>query len=212
MKITKYEHACLVLDEGGERLVIDPGVFATSFTDFSNIVGVVITHVHQDHFDADKLAAITQLNPNVKIYTVQTVADQWKGQPVATVVNAGSQETCGPFSLDFFGTEHALIHTSIPKTQNVGVMVNQLLYYPGDSFTVPHVPVDILAVPAGAPWMAVGEAMDFIVALKPKRVFPSHNAVLSEAGQGFHDGLLEAAAQGVNAAYLILKPGESLEA
>jgi L-ascorbate metabolism protein UlaG (beta-lactamase superfamily) len=33
MKLTKYTHACIVLEEQGEKLVIDPGGFTPEFGD-----------------------------------------------------------------------------------------------------------------------------------------------------------------------------------
>jgi L-ascorbate metabolism protein UlaG (beta-lactamase superfamily) len=32
MTITKYEHACLSIEEEGKKLVIDPGQFSPSYT------------------------------------------------------------------------------------------------------------------------------------------------------------------------------------
>src|SRR5882672_4639403 len=78
MKIIKYEHACLVVEEQEQRLVIDPGVDSVSYNDFANISAVILTHVHTDHFNPEKLTAIFQQNPNVKLFTVQAVADELK--------------------------------------------------------------------------------------------------------------------------------------
>ncbi|MGO7984029.1 hypothetical protein ACC691_40010, partial [Rhizobium johnstonii] len=69
-------------------------------------------------------------------------------------VSAGDEVTVGAFTLRFFGGRHAVIHSSIPIVDNVGVLVNDTLYYAGDSFTIPDgVDVQVLAAPAGAPWM-----------------------------------------------------------
>jgi L-ascorbate metabolism protein UlaG (beta-lactamase superfamily) len=210
MKITKYEHACLDIEVDGKRLIIDPGVFTTSVPNFDNITAVVVTHVHPDHLDVEKLKAIYLQNPEVLIYTVQAVADQVKDTVPLTVVTGGHKTTTGPFQLEFAGGQHAVIHKSYPTTDNVGVTVNSKLYYPGDSFSVPHAPTEVLAVPASAPWLKLGEAMDFIVALKPKTVFPTHNAILSDIGTTIHGNMLTSAAAAVAANYITLKPGESI--
>ncbi|HSX23818.1 MAG TPA: MBL fold metallo-hydrolase [Candidatus Saccharimonadales bacterium] len=210
MKITKYEHACLNIEEQGRRLLIDPGTFTTSIPDFANIAAVVVTHVHQDHLDAEKLKAIHAANPEVQIYTVQTVADDLKDIVPVHVVTGGQKAGAGPFQLEFFGGEHALIHPSYPLTANVGVMVNKLLYYPGDSFAMPHQPVNTLAVPANAPWLKTSESMDFIVAIKPKRAFPTHNVFLSDLGNNLSNSLLENSAKTVGASYTFLEPRESI--
>ncbi|MGO1256810.1 MBL fold metallo-hydrolase, partial [Microbacterium gubbeenense] len=58
MRITKHDHAYLTLEKRGETLVIDPGVFAADVSDLSDVVGVVITHEHADHWTPDHLQAI----------------------------------------------------------------------------------------------------------------------------------------------------------
>ncbi len=210
MKITKYEHACLVVEEQGQKLIIDPGVYSPSLIDFSNVAGVVVTHVHGDHLDIDKLRAAYTQNPGAKFFAPQEVLDEVKGAVPMIAITNGDKKEVGPFQLEFFGTTHAIIHESTPKFQNSGVMVNSILYYPGDSFTIPHVPVKVLALPSGAPWLKISEAMDFLMAVKPEQVFPTHNAVLSDMGNEFHDGRLGATASQIGTRYAILKPGDSL--
>ena len=102
----------------------------------------------------------------------------------------GDEYTTGPFRLRFFGGEHAVIHPDIPTIANLGVLVNDLLYYPGDSFVRPDVPVDTLALPVGAPWLKLSEAVDFVRDVKPRFVFPTHDAVLSDIGKGLADRLV----------------------
>jgi L-ascorbate metabolism protein UlaG (beta-lactamase superfamily) len=210
MKITKYEHACLDIEDGGQRLIIDPGVFSNSLTNFSNVYAVVVTHVHDDHLDPEKIVAIVRENPTVVIYTVRTVAEQLgEGLPLK-VMSEGEDTRIGNFNLDFFSSQHAKVYKSLPDTANLAVMINKSVYYPGDSFTKPDQPVDLLVVPASGPWMKVGEAMEFITDLKPKRVIPSHNLVLSELGAKYHNGWLEQACSNIKATYMVLAPGESL--
>ncbi|MGC5075433.1 hypothetical protein, partial [Escherichia coli] len=67
-------------------------------------------------------------------------------------VHPGDTLDLGPFHLEFFGGKHAEIHSSIPIVDNVGVLVNDAFFYPGDSYTVPKgAHVALLAAPVGAP-------------------------------------------------------------
>lgn len=212
MKITKYEHACLLVEVDGKRLVVDPGGFTKSLGNPDNVVALVITHVHPDHLDELHIQELLNLNPDLKIFSTQEVADSLEEQRV-TVVKAGDKEAVGPFTLEFFGGEHAVIHESLPRNQNICVMVNNTLYYPGDSFVEPDGrSVPVLALPVAAPWMKVSEAMDFLMAIKPRRAFPTHDSVLSDVGYAIHDRLLEGVAAKQGSEYTHLSPGESLSA
>ena len=149
MKVTKYEHATILASVEGGNLVIDPGSYL-SLVDFSQVTAIVITHEHQDHWTPVQLNRILKKSPDATIYGPQGVADAADDFDVI-VVAGGDTIDAGPFQLSFFGGEHAVIHESIPVVDNVGVMVNDELYYPGDSYTVPDVEVGTLAAPIGAP-------------------------------------------------------------
>jgi L-ascorbate metabolism protein UlaG (beta-lactamase superfamily) len=191
MKLTKYEHACFTAEQDGQLLVVDPGGFTTDFIAPSGVIGIVVTHEHGDHFDHDQIASIIDKNPDAVVIGHPDVVSQIEAFETRAV-NAGDTSDIGPFHLVFRGGQHALIHSSIPVIANLGVLINDLLYYPGDSFVLPGVSVDTLALalPAGAPWMKTGEAMDFLLAITPRLVFPTHDAFLSDAGKAQADRLL----------------------
>ena len=68
MKLTKYLHACFTLEKDDQLLVVDPGIYSTDFIASENIIGVIITHEHSDHFDPDTLARIYNKNPNSTLW------------------------------------------------------------------------------------------------------------------------------------------------
>lgn len=211
MKVTKYAHACLTLEAQGQKLVIDPGSFTESFGDLTDIQAVVITHGHMDHFNPAHLAMIAEANPSAMFYAPDDVSKQLS-TPQITPVGAGQTVTTGAFSLQFFGGQHALIHESIPRVSNIGVLVNDTLYYPGDSFAIPEgKAVNTLALPVSAPWLKIGEAIDFLDALKPHLCFPTHNAILSEQGMAIIDNLVGNYCAQQQIVYHSLNAGQSLE-
>ncbi|KQX07264.1 MULTISPECIES: MBL fold metallo-hydrolase [unclassified Leifsonia] len=211
MRLTKLEHAALVLDQNGDRLFIDPGSFTTAITESSGTVAIVITHEHPDHWTPEQLKRIVDANPAVRIFGpagVVAAATDFTVEPVA----AGDTVEVGAFTLRFFGAKHAVIHPSIPVIDNVGVLVNDALYYAGDSFTIPEgVTVDTLAAPAGAPWMKVSEVMDYVIALAPRHAFPTHEMVLSRAGKDMSNARLTWAVEQGGGEFHALEPGESLD-
>jgi L-ascorbate metabolism protein UlaG (beta-lactamase superfamily) len=211
MRVTKQEHACLILESQGKTLVIDPGSFTTVLVGLTNVVAIVITHEHGDHWTADQLTRILERNPDARIYGPEGVAQAASGFDVSTVTN-GDVIDAEPFTLRFFGEKHAVIHASIPVVDNVGVLVNDALYYPGDSFTVPDgVTMDVLAVPVGAPWLKIGDAMDFVLAVRPRRAFATHEMVLSTAGKGLGGDRIRWAVEQGGGDYVALEPGDSLD-
>ncbi|HSW74367.1 MAG TPA: MBL fold metallo-hydrolase [Candidatus Saccharimonadales bacterium] len=212
MKLTKYMHACIILEEQGQRLIVDPGEWATDVSSLSNVVAIVITHNHFDHFNLKNVRAILQANPAAHIFTTAETANELGNQAKnITTVTEGGTAQAGPFSLQFFGQMHAFITQDKPVTQNVGVLVNDNLYYPGDSFTLPNKAVKTLALPVSGPWLKTSESLDFMLAVKPQLAFPTHDALLSEAGIAVYESLYKLLAKGNNITFEQLRPGQSIE-
>jgi L-ascorbate metabolism protein UlaG (beta-lactamase superfamily) len=209
VRITKYEHATLQLGVGDENLVIDPGMFL-SHPDVPDVVAIVLTHEHSDHWTAEQLGRILEKNADARILGPQGVADAAADFEVE-VVAAGDVVEIGSFKLEFFGGRHAVIHESIPVIDNVGVLINDELYYGGDSYTVPGVEVGTLAAPIGAPWLKIGEAMDYVLAVKPKRSFYVHDMTLSVAGKQMAAARLSWATEQGGGTFTELQPGETLD-
>jgi L-ascorbate metabolism protein UlaG (beta-lactamase superfamily) len=210
MKLTKYEHACIVIEKGNSRLVIDPGGFTMPLTDLDGVVAIVITHEHADHWTADQLTRILDRNKGARILGPAGVAAAAEGFSVETVA-PGDTVSVDPFDLKFFGGKHAVIHSSIPIVDNVGVLVDDNFYYGGDSYAVPGVEVGTLAVPVGAPWLKIGDVIDYVEAIKPRRSLPVHEAVLSTIGKNMANARVEAATVKGGGEFFALDAEESLE-
>ena len=211
MRLTKNEHAALLLEEAGRSLVIDPGSLSTPFPDLTGVVAIVLTHEHPDHWTPEQLDRILKASPGIPIYAPEGVATAASDYDV-TVVNPGDTVEIEPFTLRFFGGEHEVIHASIPPIQNVGLLVNDVFYYPGDSYAVPEgVDVKALAAPLGAPWLRIGDAMDFVLAVKPRRAFGTHDMTLSVVGRDMHRARLHWATTQGGGEFIALEPGESID-
>lgn len=202
----------MVVQKSGSTLVIDPGTFTLPLSDVSGVVAILITHEHADHWTAEHLRRILERNPDARVLGPGGVvaAAGGEGFPVETVA-AGDELQVGPFSMKFFGAKHAVIHESIPVIDNVAVLIDDSFYFAGDSLTVPGVPVETLAVPIGAPWLKVGEIMDYVLAIAPHRSFPVHEAVLSKVGMSINGDRIEAVTKRGGGEYVPLASGESLD-
>lgn len=211
MKVTKHEHSCLIVEVDGANLVVDPGSFTTLLLGVSDVVAIVITHEHADHWTSEQLRLLLDRSPDARIIGPAGVASAASEFTVETVA-AGDTVEVGPFTLRFFGGEHAVIHRSIPIVDNLGVLINEELYYAGDSYTVPEgVQVGTLAVPTGAPWLKIGDVMDFVTEVAPRRSFPVHEMVLSAVGKSMSNARVKLVTEAGGGEFFALEPGESME-
>ena len=192
MDVTSFGHSCLLVEDGDARLLIDPGTYSHGFEDLSGLTGVLVTHQHPDHLDPDRFGDVLANNPGVQVFTdPQTRAqlDQ-RGIRVQAVAAGDALADMGT-SVTVHGGQHAVIHRDIPVVDNVGYLIGGRLFHPGDALFVPEVDVEILAVPAAAPWLALKEAIDYQRTIAPRYSLPIHTAVLSEGGLGLHMRLLD---------------------
>ena len=210
MKITKHGHACLEVELDSQTLIIDPGSDTEDLAGLGNVVAVVITHKHDDHCDEAKIAKIKEANPDVQIFGTSEVSARLEGLKVTTVYHGDYYEV-GSFKLEFFGDMHQIIHKSIPLIQNTAVLVNAELYYAGDSYTPPDQKIKVLACPTSAPWLKIGDVMDYIQELKPAICFPTHNALLSQLGHDLNNSRVKQVTEENGGEFRYLEVGQSLE-
>ena len=179
MRLTKYAHSCVLVEDDGARVLIDPGNLTRGFDDLSGLTGILITHQHADHVDVDRLGPLLERNPDAALYTDEGTAEILRERGLS--VNVARQRDRFDLGVEVavYGTEHAVIHPEIPRVPNVGYLVGGQFFHPGDSFTVPDVAVDVLGLPTAAPWLKVSEAIDFLRAVAPRVAIPIHEALLA---------------------------------
>ena len=208
MKITKHEHACLVVENNGQELIVDPGMYSPNLPKVTNPVAVTLSHIHDDHSYQPHLEALIESFPDLVLLGTEEVAKKLRGLEVK-VVRHGDRHLVGDFTLDFFGYLHQEIHRSIPLVQNFGLLVNSELYYPGDSYTIPEVRVKTLACPASAPWLKIADVIDFLGQIQPQLCFPTHNALLSDHGHNLQNSRIQEITESSGGEFRFLQPGES---
>jgi L-ascorbate metabolism protein UlaG (beta-lactamase superfamily) len=207
VKLTKFPHACLRIEQDGAVLVVDPGAFSAPADALRGADAVLITHEHADHVDVDALRAAAR--PGLEIYTHPDVAAQLSDVDASvTAVTPGDTFTAAGLDVRVFGDRHAHIHEDVPDIPNNAYLIGGRVYYAGDAFSLPGVEVETLFVPVGAPWMKLAEAIDYVRAVAPQRAHPTHDAVLSAPGQQFADNWV---AQRGNADYSRLEVGTPVE-
>jgi L-ascorbate metabolism protein UlaG (beta-lactamase superfamily) len=213
MRLTKYTHSCVRLDDGGRALVIDPGTFSETQLALDGVHAVLVTHEHADHFDAPAILAAAKADAALRVWAPAPVAESLAqlGDRV-TAVGAGESFEAGGFTVRTFGGLHALVHPLVgAPVANVGYLVEAAVYHPGDSFMVPPVPVDTLLIPIHAPWSKISEVIDFTAAVRAPRAFQIHDAYLSDIGGALVDRLVGTVGATYGTTYSRLASTESVD-
>ncbi len=189
MKITRYGHATLLVEEADTRILVDPGSFSLpeSF-ELEGLSAVFTTHEHPDHFQPERLGGVVAANPDAVFYAAPPVVTAMGEAGIAAhELHEGSPVVVGALSVEPVGTLHQLVHPRMPRIENVGLVFSAAdgprLFHPGDSYESVPEGIDVLAVPLSSPWGRLGETVDFVTAVDPRTILPIHDALLSPPGR-----------------------------
>jgi L-ascorbate metabolism protein UlaG (beta-lactamase superfamily) len=181
MRLRKYGHSCLLLEERGESLLFDPGM--VEFLDaratpdsFASISTVVVTHWHPDHADPDLIRQIVDRS-GAKVLANADGVKALREKGVSAEVPKDGPISSGAFTLRIIKAPHAPLLGAEPP-ENTAYLVNDRLLNPGDSFDSRMADlkdVPLLALPITAPWLTELEAAKFAERVAPRRVVPVHD-------------------------------------
>jgi L-ascorbate metabolism protein UlaG (beta-lactamase superfamily) len=184
MKLTKHEHACVVVEKDGASIVIDPGAFSPDAAQIiAGAEAILITHEHMDHVNEAAVNEALAARPGLRVYAPAGLAAVFAAhQDQFTPVAAGDELALGSLAVTVHGTQHAVIHPDIPAVANVGYLLDGSVYHPGDAYFVPDALVSVLLLPTSGPWMKIGEAADYVRAVRPQQLIQIHELLLSDIG------------------------------
>lgn len=185
-KITKFVHACLLVETPGRVALFDPGSWSTPHIDMDKLPrldDIFITHSHGDHIDAAFVLKLVEKFPQVHITSTDEVVKLLAEHNIP----AGSEATAG---VTFFDSPHEKVEPLFPQPEETGFHYLDSLSHPGDSHSF-HETKAILALPVTAPWGATIKAATLALELKPKHVLPIHDWHWQDAARAGTYDMLE---------------------
>lgn len=187
MRLTHLGHACLLVEIGDERILLDPGNLAPGIEDLRDLSAIVVTHQHPDHLDPDRVPALVAANPGARLLCDPDSVEVLGGLGVSAQAHDGVTSV-GAVTITPVGETHALIHDEIPRISNVGVVLSAEgepgIFHPGDSLDGEPGEVEVVAFPLNAPWQRSREMTAFLRRLNPTFAVPIHDGLLNDAGRG----------------------------
>lgn len=182
MKITKYIHACLLIEKGADKILFDPGIFTFAEglvkpSQFEDIRAIVLTHNHPDHIDADSLKEILKNNENAVVLANSEIVKSLAEKEIEAEVFESGERSVGGFNFEAFDAAHeAILADELP--QNTAYVIDEKIVHPGDSYNknlFARKGTEILCLPTMAPWTTELATFDFAVEMSPKIIVPIHD-------------------------------------
>jgi L-ascorbate metabolism protein UlaG (beta-lactamase superfamily) len=170
MTITKFVHACLLVETEDRVALFDPGMMSAEALGkhtLTQLDDIFITHIHPDHYHLETLQRLTEQFPRVRITaTAETVA--------ALQEHGIEANIDAPEGAVIFESPHESVAPLYPQPQENGYHYLNVLTHPGDSHRFTQTKT-ILALPITGPWGSTIVALNLALALKPHHVIPIHD-------------------------------------
>jgi L-ascorbate metabolism protein UlaG (beta-lactamase superfamily) len=172
VKITRYFQSCLLVEDSGVRILIDPsGQEKERLGDFGQLDAVFYTHEHSDHFDAGMAQTFVEQGM-AAVYANASTAKQIEASK--TVIEDGKEYDIKGLKVKAIELPHCLMVDGGKGPQNTGLLVNGKFFHPGDGKELSSLKVDFLALPISGPDISLKDAYDFALQVAAKQVIPVH--------------------------------------
>lgn len=170
MKVTKFRHACLMVEMPDRTALFDPGAFSAELLEahqFGYLDDIIITHEHFDHMDVPTIKKLLQQFPKCRVTAPASAAKKLNDEGVGTAAEPWE-------GIEFFNSPHEGHEPFLAPPEQIGVHYLDTLTYPGDSHSFTETKA-ILALPITAPWGSTDRAVQLVLELKPRYIIPIHD-------------------------------------
>lgn len=209
MRITKFVHSCILVEDDGRTVLFDPGTFSWNsgiidLASWPQIDEVVITHEHPDHYNEDFIKAAFAHSPNASFVTNESVASKLKALGNLKVFTVSTETT------KILDLTHEDVEPFGTNVDHIGVNWNAKVTNPGDTHNFSETK-EILLLPITAPWGTTIKAVRLALELKPKVIVPIHDYFLVEDWKQVVYDRAEALCLEAGIKFIKPKNGEPLE-
>jgi len=201
VKLTKYGHACIRLDADGAgvgAIVVDPGMYTDVAAALDGAAHILVTHEHADHVDGPKVAAALKANGGLTLWANNEVVAALgaAGAPSGQLsgLTPGDWLNIPGWQVRAGGGWHKPIRSGMPRFHNLTYTISAdggTVYHPGDSLDLPYGSVDVLCVPISGPWLALGEAIDYVHDADARLAVAIHDSLNTDIGSQLWEFRLE---------------------
>lgn len=184
MTIKKFLHSCILIEDNGKRLLIDPGSFSfiekkLSPADIGPVDAILITHSHADHYYEEALKHFANAGCQRIVASGEICELLRKAELPFEVIKPEEEKEIAGFKVKAIPAVHGALPIAHPH--NFGFLINQRFFHPGDSIEIlTEVKCDVLALPVSAPWAKWIDLLEFGRGFNAKVIIPIHEKVYAE--------------------------------
>lgn len=173
MKLTKFEHSCVLVEDGENIFLTDPGIYAwesgnLNIDSLPQIGTVIVTHKHGDHFAEPFAKALIQKLPDILWVAPSDLHSTLKDFGVKNVTN----QTNEIFKVT--EGEHDLVEPFGVQVKNLIVDYQDKITITGDTHNY-SITNQVLFLAVQAPWGTTINALRLAIKLRPNYILPVHD-------------------------------------
>jgi len=212
IRVTKIHHACLTIDDGRTRLLLDPGQLGPR-PGLDGVDAVLITHRHSDHFDPDLVEEA--LRRDIPVWAPGDALDELggldaRGEDGLHEAVTGTTLRIGTLPVQVAGNRHAEVHPTLPGPANRAYLIDGRGRGAAGEPPPPPDRLTTLVTPVDAPWLRVADLIRYVRALRPKLVVGVHDGLLNADGLAVARHVIESLRNEGTARATILADGEAI--
>lgn len=171
MKISKHIHSCILIEENGKKVLIDPGNYSVedkgiNIDDIKTLDYLLITHEHMDHMYVPFIKEVLYKFPDLKFISNVAVKNKLSLEGIKVDLE-------GDNLVEIVDAPHEHVFGA-PQFQNSLFNAFNTLTHPGDNLSFTKT-CRILALPVQAPWGSLTQAVEKAVEVKPEYIIPIHD-------------------------------------